>query len=76
MGGFDPSIQFYGEDADIAKRARKHGKVLFSASFVMPTSGRRMKKHGFARMAGIYLINYLSIACRGKPATKEYQDVR
>ena len=43
MGGFDASIEFYGEDIDIAKRAGKYGKVLFSPRFVMPTSGRRMK---------------------------------
>jgi glycosyltransferase involved in cell wall biosynthesis len=76
MGGFDSSIEFYGEDVDIAKRARKQGKVLFSPRFVMPTSGRRMKKQGFAKIAGIYFINYFSIVFRGKPATKDYQDVR
>ena len=76
MGGFDRSIEFYGEDADIARRARKHGKVLFSRRFVMPTSGRRMKKHGFARMAAIYLANYLAIVFRGRPVSRGYEDVR
>ena len=76
MGGFDSSIEFYGEDVDIARRAKKHGKVLFSPRFVMPTSGRRMKKQGFTRIAGIYLANYFSVVFRGKPATKVYEDVR
>jgi glycosyltransferase involved in cell wall biosynthesis len=76
MGGFDASIEFYGEDVDIAKRAGKHGKVQFSPSFVMPTSGRRMQNQGFIKTAGIYFINYLSIVFRGKPATKGYKDVR
>lgn len=76
MGGFDSSIEFYGEDVDIAKRAKKQGKVLFSPRFVMPTSGRRMKKQGFVKMAGIYFINYFSIVFRGKPATQVYMDVR
>ena len=76
MGGFDPRIEFYGEDADIAKRAKQYGKVLFSPRFVMPTSGRRMKKHGFLKMAGIYFVNFFSIVFRGKPATKGYTDVR
>jgi glycosyltransferase involved in cell wall biosynthesis len=76
MGGFDSSIEFYGEDADIARRARKQGKVLFSPRFGMPTSGRRMKKQGFAKMAGIYIINYLSVVVRGKPATTGYVDIR
>ena len=75
-GGFDSSIEFYGEDADIARRASKQGKVVFSPRFVMPTSGRRMKKEGFVKMAAIYVINYLSIVIRCKPATKAYKDVR
>jgi len=76
MGGFDSSIEFYGEDVDIAKRAKQQGKVLFSPRFVMPTSGRRMKKQGFAKIAGIYFLNYFSIVFRGKPATKGYEDIR
>lgn len=76
MGGFDPNIEFYGEDADIAKRAKKHGKVLFHPRFVMPTSGRRMQKQGFLKMAGLYFVNFFSIVFRGKPATKGYTDVR
>lgn len=76
MGGFDPEIEFYGEDVDIGKRARQQGKVLFSPRFVMPTSARRMTKQGFVKMAGIYCLNYFSIALRGKPATKGYKDIR
>ena len=76
MGGFDETIEFYGEDVDIGKRAKQQGKVLFSPSFVMPTSGRRMQKQGFLKIAGIYFLNYFSIVFRGKPATTEYEDVR
>jgi len=76
MGGFDSSIEFYGEDVDVGKRARKHGKVLFSNRFVMPTSGRRMKQQGFVKMAGLYFANYVSIVVRGKPAHQQYKDIR
>jgi glycosyltransferase involved in cell wall biosynthesis len=76
MGGFDSSIEFYGEDVDIAKRAGKQGKVIFSPRFVMPTSGRRMKKQGFLKIAAIYFLNYFSVVFRGKPATIGYTDVR
>jgi glycosyltransferase involved in cell wall biosynthesis len=76
MGGFDSSIEFYGEDVDVGKRAKKHGKVLFSPRFVMPTSARRLKKQGFAKMAGLYFTNYLSIVFRSKPANMGYEDVR
>lgn len=76
MGGFDSSIEFYGEDVDIAKRAAKEGKVRFSSRFVMPTSGRRMIKQGFFRTAGIYFLNYWSVVLRGRPATRNYSDLR
>lgn len=76
MGGFDRTIEFYGEDVDIGRRAARYGRVLFSPAFVMPTSGRRMTKQGFVKMAGIYFANYLSIMMRGKPATKRYEDIR
>ncbi|MBS0479290.1 MAG: glycosyltransferase [Proteobacteria bacterium] len=76
MGGFDEKIEFYGEDVDIGKRAKKFGKVMFCPRFVMPTSGRRMKKQGFVKMASIYFINYFSILLSGKPATKGYKDIR
>jgi GT2 family glycosyltransferase len=76
MGGFDRSIEFYGEDVDVARRARRHGGVAFSSSLVMPTSARRMARQGFARTAGIYAANYLSIVTRGRPLTRAYLDVR
>ena len=68
--------QYHGEAVDIVKRAKPHRRVLFSPRFVMPTSGRRMTKEGFARSAGQYFANYVSIVFRGKPATKAYNDVR
>jgi len=76
MGGFDRSIEFYGEDVDIAKRAKPFGKVLFSPRFIMPTSGRRMARQGFAKIAAIYFANYCSIALQGKPASQIYEDIR
>jgi glycosyltransferase involved in cell wall biosynthesis len=76
MGGFDKSIEFYGEDVDIARRAGKHGKVRFSPRFVMPTSGRRMQSQGFLKIAGIYFLNYVSIVLRGRPANMGYKDIR
>lgn len=76
MGGFDLSIEFYGEDADIARRARKFGRVRFMSRLVMPTSGRRLKGEGYTKMACIYLVNFLSIAFAGKPVTRGYKDIR
>lgn len=76
MGGFDQSIEFYGEDVDIARRARKFGRVQFSPGFVMPTSGRRIQQLGLIRTAGIYLMSFMSMTLRGKPASQRYEDIR
>jgi glycosyltransferase involved in cell wall biosynthesis len=76
MGGFDLSIEFYGEDADIARRARKFGRVRFMSRLVMPTSARRLKREGYFKMASIYLVNFLSVAFAGKPVTRGYKDIR
>lgn len=76
MGGFDSSIAFYGEDVDIGRRASKHGRVYFSPRLRMPTSGRRLRKEGFGRMAAVYFVNFFSIVLRSRPATMTYKDVR
>jgi len=76
INGFDTSISFYGEDTNIARRAHKHGKVKFSLSFSMPTSGRRLVKKGFIKIGFIYMINGLSEYILHKPVTKKYTDIR
>jgi len=76
MNGFDTSIQFYGEDTDIARRASKFGKVKFNFNFVMPTSGRRLSGQGLLKTAWLYALNFFSEALFKKPVTKKYRDIR
>lgn len=76
MGGFDTQIDFYGEDADIGRRAHRHGRVLFSPSFVMPTSARRLAEDGYVGTAWTYFANFFSVVLRGRPVTRSHKDVR
>jgi glycosyltransferase involved in cell wall biosynthesis len=76
MGGFDTSIEFYGEDTNIARRAHMYGKVKFKPQFSMPLSGRRLNKQGFLKTAFFYMINYLSEVFFYKPRTRNYKDYR
>jgi GT2 family glycosyltransferase len=76
IGGFDTSIDFYGEDTDIARRLHEVGKVVFSPSCVILASGRRMSAEGMVRTPVIYMLNYLWVAAFRKPLTKTYQDIR
>lgn len=76
MNGFDTSVSFYGEDTNIARRAHKFGKVKMNFSFVMPTSGRRLKGAGIIKASYIYMVNFVSEAFFHKPATQTYEDFR
>ena len=76
VGGYDRSIEFFGEDTDVAVRLSKVGGVKFSFKLKMKTSGRRLEKEGVFRTAGTYTLNFFWVTFRGKPATKEYTDIR
>ena len=76
MGGFDTTIEFYGEDTNIARRASKYGKVKFKPSHVINTSGRRLTNQGILNTSKEYMKNFLSEAILHKPVTKKYKDYR
>lgn len=76
IGGFDTTIEFYGEDTDIGKRLSSVGRVAFVPSLHVETSGRRWASEGFVRLCGRYAINYVWQACFSKPFTKSYRDIR
>lgn len=76
VGGFDRSIEFFGEDTDVAVRLSKVGNVKFTFALKMKTSGRRLEKEGVFRTAGTYTLNFFWVTFRGKPATKKYTDIR
>ena len=75
-GGFDTSIEFYGEDADVARRMDAVGKVKWTFQLPIYTSGRRLSYEGILKMGLKYAINFISITFLGKPATMQYVDVR
>jgi glycosyltransferase involved in cell wall biosynthesis len=76
MNGFDTTIDFYGEDTDIARRAHAFGKVLFKPSLSMYTSGRRLLGQGFLSTGKTYALNFISEVIMKKPLTKSYKDIR
>lgn len=75
-GGFDTSIAFYGEDIDVARRISSQGKVLWTWRLPMYTSGRRLRKEGIVKTGFTYALNFFSVSATGRPATKEYSDIR
>ncbi len=76
IGGFNTSIDFYGEDTDIARRISKVGKVKWTFRLPMYTSGRRLVIEGIIVMGLRYSINYIHTLIFRKPFTKTYIDIR
>lgn len=75
-GGYDHSIEFYGEDSDVARRLRPFGKVQWTFALPMIASGRRFAKEGFARSAIRYSANFLSTTFLSWPVDRTHTDVR
>lgn len=76
VGGYDRSIEFFGEDTDVAVRLSRIGGVKWTFGLKMKTSGRRLEAEGVFKTAATYTLNFFWVTFRGKPATMEYKDVR
>ncbi len=75
-GGFDTSIDFYGEDTDIARRISRFGTVKWTLRFPIYSSGRRLKEEGMFTTGLRYSLNFFSTTFTGKPYTKSHTDIR
>ena len=69
IGGYDTDIYFYGEDADIARRLNRIGKVKFTFNFPIYSSGRRLIKEGVLKIGLRYTLNYFWIIAFKHPFT-------
>lgn len=76
IGGFDTSIEFYGEDTDIGRRVGKIGRNKWTFKLPMYSSGRRIAGEGIFTMALKYGLNYLFTTFTGRPFTTAYKDFR
>lgn len=77
IGGFDTSINLFGDDSDVGRRIKKVGKTAFSLRFYNFTSGRRFKKEGIIKTFLVYYAsNFVWIMLFHRPLTKNSRDVR
>jgi hypothetical protein len=76
IGGYDTSIEFYGEDADVASRLSKVGMVKFTLRLPMPSSGRRLLKEGVWRSGYLYALNTIFRIFYGRLLTLTHTDIR
>jgi glycosyltransferase involved in cell wall biosynthesis len=76
IGGFDTTIQFYGEDADMARRLHQQGKVVFTFRLPIYASARRLAAEGLIATGARYALNYFWVLLVGRPFTQTSTDVR
>ena len=75
-GGYDTTIDFYGEDFDIATRLSKVGKVKWTWKFPMYSSARRLAAEGSV-MTGIrYGVNNIATSFGLRPMLTTHADIR
>jgi len=76
IGGFNTDIDFYGEDADIARRMQEAGRIKFTFRLPMFSSGRRMAKEGLIATGLRYAVNYMWILLLKRPFHTKSTDIR
>jgi glycosyltransferase involved in cell wall biosynthesis len=76
VGGFDTSIEFYGEDTDIAQRLCRVGRVKFTFRLPIHASGRRLTTEGLIVTGARYALNYAWVLLFRRPFTRVSTDVR
>lgn len=76
IGGFNSEFDFWGEDADLARRLVKVGDVKFTFDLPIYASGRRLEKEGIAKTGARYALNYFSTIFFKKPYETVVKDFR
>lgn len=76
IGGYDTTIEFYGEDADLARRLHRVGPVKWTFRLPMFASGRRLAREGLLTIGTRYALNYFWVLFRKHPLHKTSLDIR
>jgi glycosyltransferase involved in cell wall biosynthesis len=76
IGGFDPTIEFHGEDTNLGRRLTPIGRVVLARDCWVWTSARRYRAMGKRRVFGLYVRNFWSEILRHRPVDGHHVDVR
>jgi len=76
IGGFDCTIEFHGEDANLGRRLTRRGRIAVSRRCWVWTSARRYRAMGKSTVLRLYVRNFWSEVLRHRPADHEHLDVR
>lgn len=75
-GGYDTTVEFYGEDTAVAMKLAPLGDVVFSSSIPISSSGRRMVAEGVFATGFKYAINFVWVTIFKRPFHKHSTDIR
>jgi glycosyltransferase involved in cell wall biosynthesis len=75
-GGYDTSIDFYGEDTAVGRRLEPYGRVKFTFRLPIRSSGRRLAKEGIVRTGWRYALNFLWVTFFRRPYHTRSTDIR
>ena len=75
-GGFNPEFQFWGEDAELARRLNKVGAIKFTPALAALSSGRRFSGEGLFKVLLRYSANYLWTHLFKHPFSSTWSDFR
>jgi glycosyltransferase involved in cell wall biosynthesis len=76
IGGFDTTIEFHGEDTNLARRVSKVGRVHLRPSCYVFTSARRYKVQGRGKVFGLYVRNFCAEIFFHRPSDTTHEDIR
>jgi glycosyltransferase involved in cell wall biosynthesis len=76
IGGFDTTIEFHGEDTNLARRVAKAGRVSLKQRCWVFTSARRYRSMGRGRVFGLYVRNFCAEIFFHRPSDTTHEDVR
>jgi glycosyltransferase involved in cell wall biosynthesis len=74
--GFDPTIEFHGEDTNLGRRLTPVGSIAVARECWVWTSARRYRAMGRGKVFRLYVRNFWSEILRHRPADREHLDVR
>lgn len=75
-GGFDLSVEFYGEDTATARRMALQGRVVFDLHMWCWSDARRLIADGVVVAGARYALNYLWMSLLDRPFTSSHVDHR
>ena len=76
IGGFDTTIEFHGEDTNLARRVSRAGRVRLKQACWVFTSARRYKIMGRGKVFGLYVRNFCAEIFFHRPSDTVHEDVR